>query len=157
MKKINTYKSFNESWEEEEEDENASDLYDGIEELGELGDLPEDDLPEDDFDSEMNYLCDTIQSLFDNSDLYVDINYEDLNITVFVFLEKVERMKSLTKAFDIANKLRKDILPQYESEFELYENKEGYPVICFEFTINENPRSEEDERNLSRLNARDFS
>lgn len=151
MKKINTYKSFNESWEEEDDDidDSYEQSFDEIEE------------EDHSFDSDMTYLCDTIQSLFENSGFSVDTDYDNLNITVFVFLNKVEKIKNMTKVFDVANKLKKDILPQYESEFELYENKEGYPIICFGFNFNDDPVREEKEewekeRNMSRLNARLF-
>lgn len=95
------------------------------------------------FDSEMTDLCNTIKSLYDNMDLYVDVDYDGLNITVFTFLEKKEKLRNITKSLEMATKLKRDILPQYDSEFELYENEEGYPILCFEFTISN--ASEEDD------------
>ena len=144
MRKINTYSSFNESWEEDEEELDESDLDGHEDDYDEDEDNGEDDYDDYDggeninFDDEMSSLCDTIKSLFDNSSLPVDIDYEGLNLTVFVFLEKKESMKNLVKCFDVANKLRRDILPQYESEFRIYENKDGYPIICFDFTYDNN-------------------
>ena len=37
------------------------------------------------------------------------------------------------KAFDVVYKMRKDILPQYDSQMELFETKSGHPVLSFEF------------------------
>ena len=42
-------------------------------------------------------------------------------------------MKNILKAFDVVYKLKKDILPQYDSEMELYESKQGYPILSFQF------------------------
>ena len=85
----------------------------------------------------MDYLCQTIESLFDNSNINCNVTNQDLDLTVFVFPEKKETLKNLTKIFDIANKLRRDILPQYSSEFEIYRQKDGYTVITFQFTYEE--------------------
>ncbi len=136
MKKINTYNSFrkvSESWEDDEE------INDDEYDYGDYGDESESPEGEEssDFDSEMVYLCNTIKSLYDNVDLSVDIDYDGLNITVFTFLEKKEKLRNITKSFEMATKLKKDILPQYDSEFELYENEEGYPILCFEFTFSD--------------------
>lgn len=89
------------------------------------------------YDSDMEYLCDTIESLFEKSGLSVNVNYDGLDISIFVFLEKKEKLKNLVKPFDVANKLKNDILPQYDSEFEIYENKEGDPIISFEFSFSD--------------------
>lgn len=127
MKSIKKYQDFkiNEKWDDEDEYPN-DDFYDKEEQEEEV-----------DFDGEMDYLCQTIESLFDNSNINCNVTNQDLDLTVFVFPEKKETLKSLTKIFDIANKLRRDILPQYSSEFEIYKQKDGYTVITFQFTYEE--------------------
>lgn len=127
MKSIKKYQDFkiNEKWDDEDEYPN-DDFYDKEEQEEEV-----------DFDGEMDYLCQTIESLFDNSNINCNVTNQDLDLTVFVFLEKKETLKNLTKIFDIANKLRRDILPQYSSEFEIYKQKDGYTVITFQFTYEE--------------------
>jgi Mg2+ and Co2+ transporter CorA len=128
MKSIKKYQDFkiNEKWDDEDEYPN-DDIYDEKEQGEE----------EVDFDGEMDYLCQTIESLFDNSNINCNVTNQDLDLTVFVFPEKKETLKNLTKIFDIANKLRRDILPQYSSEFEIYKQKDGYTVITFQFTYEE--------------------
>ncbi len=128
MKSIKKYQDFkiNEKWGDEDEYPN-DDIYDEKEQGEE----------EVDFDGEMDYLCQTIESLFDNSNINCNVTNQDLDLTVFVFPEKKETLKNLTKIFDIANKLRRDILPQYSSEFEIYKQKDGYTVITFQFTYEE--------------------
>lgn len=125
MKTIKNYGDFkrvDEKWDDEDE-------YPNDEFMG--NDDQEDEV---DFQGEMDYLCQTIESLFENSNINCNVSNQGLDLTVFVFPEKKENLKTLTKIFDVANKLRKDILPQYASEFEIYEQKDGYPVITFQFT-----------------------
>jgi len=127
MKSIKKYQDFkiNEKWDDEDEYPN-DDFYNKEEQEEEV-----------DFDGEMDYLCQTIESLFDNSNINCNVTNQDLDLTVFVFPEKKETLKNLTKIFDIANKLRRDILPQYSSEFEIYKQKDGYTLITFQFTYEE--------------------
>jgi hypothetical protein len=127
IKKYQDFRNINEKWEDEDE----YSVYDGD------GDDQNNSEEEVDFDGEMDYLCQTIESLFDNSGINCNVTNQGLDITAFVFPEKKESIKTLTKIFDVANKLRKDILPQYNSEFEIYEQKDGYPVITFQFTYEE--------------------
>ncbi len=64
----------------------------------------------------------------------VDVDYNGYDISIYSFPEKREKISSILKIFDIVYKLKKDILPQYESEFELYESKKGDPVFSFQFS-----------------------
>ena len=79
MKSIKKYQDFkiNEKWGDEDEYPN-DDIYDEKEQGEE----------EVDFDGEMDYLCQTIESLFDNSNINRNVTNQDLDLTVFVFPEK---------------------------------------------------------------------
>jgi len=88
--------------------------------------------PSDD-DDEEDHLCYLIRSMFSNSGIIAQVERDDLDITVFVFPQKKERMKNILKTFDVVHKLKTDILPQYDSEMELYESKQGYPIFKFDF------------------------
>jgi FtsZ-interacting cell division protein YlmF len=88
--------------------------------------------PSDD-DDEEDHLCYLIRSMFSNSSIIAQVERDDLDITVFVFPQKKERMKNILKTFDVVHKLKTDILPQYDSEMELYESKQGYPIFKFDF------------------------
>lgn len=90
-----------------------------------------------DFDEGMEELCETLETLFENHGISVNITYDSLDISIYVFLDKKEDLKNLVRVFDVANKLKNDILPQYDSEFEIYENKEGYPIVSFDFTYSD--------------------
>ncbi len=103
-------------WSEEEEEEEES--Y--------FSEEPTDEDEED-------HLCYLIRSMFSNYGINAQVERDELDITVFVFLEMKERMKNILKTFDVVHKLKKDILPQYDSEMELYESKQGYPIFKFDF------------------------
>jgi hypothetical protein len=115
----------NEKIDEEEFSEDFGDY-----EYEPLDDDPDYDVTDED---EEDHLCYLIRSMFNNYGLNVQVERNDLDITVNIFLEIKERMKNILKAFDVVYKMRKDILPQYDSQMELFETKSGYPVLSFEF------------------------
>lgn len=82
---------------------------------------------------EEDYLCYLIRSMFSNYDIEALVERNDLDITINIFLNKKEKMNNILKVFDIIYKMRKDILPQYDSQVELFETRAGEPVLCFEF------------------------
>lgn len=84
-------------------------------------------------EDEEDHLCYLIRSMFNNYGLNVSVERNELDITINLFLERKERMKNILKAFDVIHKMKKDILPQYDSQMELFETKSGYPVLSFEF------------------------
>jgi hypothetical protein len=90
----------------------------------------EEDVDEDD---EEDYLCYLIRSMFSNYDIEALVERKDLDITINVFLQRKEKMANILKIFDIIYKMRKDILPEYYSQIELFETRMGEPVLCFEF------------------------
>ena len=89
----------------------------------------EDDVQDDD----MQHLLYLIRSLFKNGGVDADIDHEGLNISICVVLNRKEKMSNILRVFDVAKKLKKDILLQYESEFELWETKDDRPVLTFNF------------------------
>jgi transcriptional regulator with XRE-family HTH domain len=67
---------------------------------------------------------------------------DNYDLSVYVFLEKTERMSKLLNLFEVIEKISTDLLSYYNAEVELYENKEGFPVFKFNFTWD---RDEDDE------------
>jgi hypothetical protein len=67
----------------------------------------------------------------------IEINREGLDITIFAILNKREKLKSIINIFNAVKKIKKDLMQQYDSDFELYESKLGDPVLSFEFTYDE--------------------
>lgn len=101
------------------------------------GSLDDDDDDEDDLDDvqseDMENLLYLLRTLFKNSGVEADIDHKGLDIIVCVVLNKKEKISSVLKVFDVAKKLKKDILPQYDSEFEMWETKTGEPMLTFNF------------------------
>ena len=89
----------------------------------------DDEVPNED----MEHLLYLLRVLFKNSGVDADIESKDLDVSIYVVLNKKEKMSSILKVFDVVQKLKKDILPQYDSEFELWETKTGDPMLTFIF------------------------
>ena len=94
----------------------------------------EEDLEDDD----MQHLSYLLRTMFRNSGFDdIEIETKGLDITIHCYLRKRERLKDIIKAFEVANKLKNDILAQYDSEFEMWETKDGLPVFAFHFIYDE--------------------
>jgi hypothetical protein len=95
---------------------------------------------EDDDVENLNYL---LRSMFRNSGIdNVIVETKKMDITVTVTLNRRERLKEVIKVFEVANKLKKDILAQYDSEVEMYDtwdklDKMSKPTIVFSFLYDE--------------------
>ena len=61
-------------------------------------------------------------------------NFEDYNISITVTTNLRERLSELNSIFDVIANLKKDIIPQYESEFFMYQTK-GKNILEFEFIL----------------------
>jgi hypothetical protein len=91
-------------------------------------------------EDEDDQLCYLIRTMFNNYNLSVLVEREDLDITINVFFEKKEKMKTILKAFDVAYKMKKDILPQYDSQVELFESRDGMPILSINFLYYDSDR-----------------
>ena len=61
-------------------------------------------------------------------------NFEDYNISITVTTNLRERLSELNSIFEVIATLKKDIIPQYESEFFMYQTK-GKNILEFEFIL----------------------
>lgn len=61
-------------------------------------------------------------------------NFEDYNISITVTTNLRERLSELNSIFEVIANLKKDIIPQYESEFFMYQTK-GKNILEFEFIL----------------------
>ena len=83
----------------------------------------------------LNYL---LRSMFKNSGIEdVQIENKKLDISISCVLRKRDSMKNVIQVFEIAKKLKRDILAQYDSEFEMWETKDGRPLLTFNFYYGE--------------------
>ena len=93
----------------------------------------DDDIENDDIE----HLLYLLRTMFKNSGIDVQIEHKNLDIIIYCVMSFKERLKDIISVFDVANKLKKDILPQYDSEFQLWETREGQPLLTFSFSYKE--------------------
>lgn len=88
-------------------------------------------------ESDMEHLMYLLRSYFNNQGVEVEVENKKLDITLYTVLNKVDTLKNVINIFNIVKKVKKDILPQYDSEFELWESKDGSPMLYFNFYYEE--------------------
>ena len=140
--KFNTIKyrkiSISESTKEPLEDD-YEDSYDNrYDKYGTYGrdfydDAPE-EIEEDDQKDNISYEIRKILSLYG---IVGEVEFEEkYGLSIRIYLKKREKMGNIIKIMDtVINKVKKQILPQYESEVELYETTNGQPVMEFNFYL----------------------
>ena len=82
---------------------------------------------------DMSHLLYLLRTMFKNTGIEVEVRNRGLDIEIDAYLNKKERLKDVIKVFEVAKKLKKDVLPQYDSEFELFYSKTGHPILTFTF------------------------
>lgn len=117
------------------DDEDDWDDWDGDNRYGH-GPSKDDD---DDIDSDdMSHLLYLLRSMFNNSGIEnVYVENKKMDISISVEMRRRERLKDIIKVFEVSNKLKRDILAQYDSEFEMWETKDGRPMLVFNFYYDE--------------------
>ena len=65
------------------------------------------------------------------------VDYVDYDICISVFCYELERLKDMINVFDVLQHLKTDIIPQYDSEFDMYQTKKGDTVLEFNFFYND--------------------
>lgn len=101
------------------------------------------DEDEDISQDDMQHLLYLLRSMFRNSGIEdVEVTNKRMDITISCKLRRKERLKDLIKVFEVAQKLKKDILAQYDSEVEMYDewnktDKESRPIVEFSFLYDE--------------------
>lgn len=98
-----------------------------------------------DKDGEMETLCSLLRKFFTISNIEAEVVYNDGHIDIFCFLEKKEKMSSIIRVFEVVDKLKRDTLQGYKSKFELWENRQGYPVMNFQFGFGEDDTFDDDD------------
>jgi hypothetical protein len=91
-----------------------------------------------DQDDDMDHLLYLLRKMFHNSGIdNVEITNKKMDLTIYVELRSRERLKDVIKVFEVVNKLKRDILPQYDSEFDMWKTKKGSPLLTFNFYYDE--------------------
>ena len=61
------------------------------------------------------------------------VTSDDYNISIQFILNKSEKMNHVIRILGLLKKISKDILIQYESELDLWETKDGNPLLTIDF------------------------
>lgn len=132
------------AWMNDKLDKNKKDDYDwGYDYDDDSTSYDDDDDSSYDEDYEVENLNSMLRSMFRNSGIdNVIVETIKMDITITVTLNRRERLKEVIKVFEVANKLKKDTLAQYDSEVEMYDSwdkldKMSKPTIVFSFLYDE--------------------
>lgn len=87
--------------------------------------------------SDMEHLLYLLRSYFNNQGVEVWVENKGLDITLYTVQNKRDNLKNIINVFNIVKKVKRDILPQYDSEFELWQSKDGRPMLYFNFYYEE--------------------
>ena len=90
---------------------------------------------EDDSDDDMSHLCYLLRSMFNNSNVDVNVENSGLDLSITAQFARRESLSDIVKVFEVVKKIKKDILAQYSSSYEIWETKKGTPMITFQFML----------------------
>lgn len=94
----------------------------------------------DNYDDEegMSDLINLFNQLFDNSGIYnVNIEGTPRELNMYFTLNYRERLRDIVSIFEVLSKIKKDILPQFDSETDLWIDRKGEPLLTVTFQYNE--------------------
>lgn len=97
------------------------------------------DANDDDGDDDVQHLTYLLRQMFRNSGVdNVQITAKrNEDIVIEVYMLKKESLRNIIKVFEVANKLKRDILAQYDAEFDIWIAKTGGGILTFGFTLDE--------------------
>ena len=110
---------YDDDYEDEGYDKLNSDDYDDSDDNGNQDDM-----------AHLEYL---LREMFRNVGIDATVTSDNGDIQIVAMLNQKERLRDVISIFSVANKLKKDILAQYDSEFDLWEDKKGQPMLTFSF------------------------
>jgi len=93
------------------------------------------DEDDDSYDDDMSHLCYLLRSMFNNSNIDVNVENSGLDLSITAQFGRRESLIDIIRVFEIIKKIKKDILAQYSSSYEIWETKQGVPMITFEFML----------------------
>jgi hypothetical protein len=129
------FDDIDEPFDSETEDEGTPSLEEDEEDTD---DVEDEETSEDDM---IEHLLSTLRKMIRNSSFgeksYIFRDSEDGAITLQFILNKTEKMGNIMKVLNFIKKVESDILIQYNSEFELWETKQGDPLFTIKFFYDE--------------------
>lgn len=92
-----------------------------------------------DEEDDINHLTYLLRQMFKNSgvnDVQITAKRSE-DIVIEVYMGKKDTLRNIIRVFEIANKLKRDILAQYDAEFDIWTAKNGSGILSFGFTLDE--------------------
>lgn len=94
---------------------------------------------DDDSNSDLDHLLYLLRQMFRNAGI-TDVRVTSVksdDILIECHMSRKETLRNVIKVFEVANKLKRDILSQYDSEFEIWSSRSGGGVLGFGFVLDE--------------------
>jgi len=121
---LETNRTFQDGYEDDYED-------DYFDQYGKEDFIDDDEISEEEEEDNLGYLIRTFLSARGIRS-YVETDGKD--VIIYVYLNKKEKIKNLTKIFDVVvNNMKVQMFEDYDLETELYETKEGEHIFSFTF------------------------
>jgi hypothetical protein len=87
---------------------------------------------------DLQHLQYLLRQMFRNSGIdNVDVSGTARQISISIYLTYKERLRNIIKIIEVVNKIKKDILPQYDSEVDIWRTKDYKPLLTFTFNYDE--------------------
>jgi hypothetical protein len=102
-------------------------------------------------DDGMEHILNLLRKTIRNSgieDFFVENKGFDISISVVVSVK--EKLSDIMGIFDILYHLKRDIIPQYDSEFDMYQTRDGDTILEFGFYLNEGLEDDWDDEKQTR-------
>jgi hypothetical protein len=91
----------------------------------------------DDNSDDIETLLYLIRTFLKNQNSNAVVSNRGLDITIEFTLNSSEKLKTILNVFDIAKRIKNDLLAQYDSEFEMYTDISGLSKLVFDFYFDE--------------------
>jgi len=128
-------KKFNQLFEREGFDDIDDPFYDEDDNYSRYDKEYQGEDEDDSDDDDMSHLCYLLRSMFNNSNIDVNVENSGLDLSITAQFARRESLSDIVKVFEVVKKIKKDILAQYSSSYEIWETKQGTPMITFEFML----------------------
>ena len=96
------------------------------------------------YDDDMSHLCYLLRSMFNNSNIDINVENNGLDLSITAQFAKRESLTDIIKVFEIIKKIKKDVLSQYSTSYEIWQTKSGLSMITFEFMLEDDNKNDID-------------
>jgi hypothetical protein len=92
---------------------------------------------EESYEDDIENLLYLLRTYFKKSGIDAVVKNKELDINIQVSVNRVEKLETIVKIFEVAKKVRKDMLGEYDSEMDIWSYKTGDTTIEFFFYYDE--------------------